>query len=452
MKSKVIMAIALCALVTLMFSFSEGIVLPTLYPYEDLPMMDVWFENNGNYTFINFHNLKPDEKYLVTLKDSEGTVKSGPHYWSDSSMPFDDFSVPIEPGDIIVLEYETLDMLTETLITYTVSNIGVTEVNVKTNVITGYATEGDPIGVTVFVENPENPENPISYKRVCSAVEGVWTADFSVDGPPLSDGSLNDALDLDTFSTGIIVQTNADWNSTVTNWWAPNPEFMVNPVLDTVSGFGWLGEVTVVFNYGTPEAVTRTIEPDTETGSFENVSFGVDIYAGQSIYIYDNMIEHYMTVSHIAIKSMGIFSDQVILTDAPGAYVQIFVLKGIVPDITIEGIADGNTNTEGELIIDFSAEGGNPCDLQSDSWGFVRNYDGLNNATLYEWRASDLSTVYGDLNGDWVLDKQDLKLLTNIVSGKVIGTPEQLLEADVNSDGMVDDMDIKVLKTLLKTK
>lgn len=102
-------------------------------------------------------------------------------------------------------------------------------------------------------------------------------------------------------------------------------------------------------------------------------------------------------------------------------------------------IADGNTNTEGELIIDFSAEGGNPCDLQSDSWGFVRNYDGLNNATLYEWRANNYPTLLGDLSGDWVLDKQDMKLLTNIVSDKVIGTPEQLLAADVNSDGMVDD-------------
>ena len=452
MKSKVIMAIALCALVTLMFSFSEGIILPTLYPYEDLPMMDVWFENNGNYTFINFHNLKPAEKYLVTLKDSGGAVKSGPHNWSDANMPFDDFVVSIEPGDIIVLEYETLDKLTETLVTYTVSNIGVTEVNVNTDVITGYATEGDPIGVTVFVENPADPENPISYKRVCSTVGGVWTADFSVAGPPLMDGSLNDALDLDTFSTGIIVQTNAAWNSTVTNWWAPNPEFMVNPVLDTVNGFGWLGEVTVIFNYGTPDAVTRTIMPDAETGSFENVSFGIDIYAGQSVYIYDYMIEHFMTVSHIAIMSMNTIFDQVILTDTPGAYVQIFVLKGTDPDITIEGIADGNTNTEGELIIDFSAEGGNPCDLQNESWGFVRNYDGMGNATLYEWRASDYPTLSGDLNGDWVLDKQDLKLLINIVSGKVIGTPEQLLAADVNSDGVTDDMDIKALKALLKTK
>ena len=58
----------------------------------------------------------------------------------------------------------------------------------------------------------------------------------------------------------------------------------------------------------------------------------------------------------------------------------------------------------------------------------------------------------GDLNGDWVLDKQDMKLLTNIVSGKVIGTPEQLLAADINSDGVIDAMDIKALKALLKTK
>lgn len=36
------------------------------------------------------------------------------------------------------------------------------------------------------------------------------------------------------------------------------------------------------------------------------------------------MIEHFMTVSHIAIKSMNTIYDQVILTDTPGAPVQIF--------------------------------------------------------------------------------------------------------------------------------
>lgn len=58
----------------------------------------------------------------------------------------------------------------------------------------------------------------------------------------------------------------------------------------------------------------------------------------------------------------------------------------------------------------------------------------------------------GDLNLDGVVDKQDLNLLMEYVSGIASLDERQMLVADVNQDGVVDTDDVKALKEFLDGK
>lgn len=423
-----------------------GVGFTMTYPYQELPMMDVWFDGGGNYTYVNFFELKESLSYEVTLLDTFGEPKSGPHELT-AAIGFNfKFDVPIEPDDHIILDYKINEMERERLLDYAVLSIGVTEVNINTDIISGYATPGDPIEVTVFV----GEENPISYMRRCDTSSGFWSADFSIAGEPLS-GGLSDPLDLTTASTGVIVQKNADGNATIKNWWAPHPEFAVNPKTDELGGEGWSGEVKIVFNPGTDDEQTYWITPDPANGKFENVSFDIDIYPGQTIQVSDYMIEKTMVVSPLAIEWLNIATDQAMLRDLPNAYVQLFVLSGSINDgIVIEAIVDGNADDAGMFLADFSVAGTSPYDLTSDSWGFVRNYNDTGDATMFEWHASDFAFVPGDLNGDGLVDKSDQKLMVSILSGKLEPSPLQLSAADLNGDGKVDSKDLKLMNKLIR--
>lgn len=151
------------------------------YPYEDLPTMDVWFDGGGSNTYVYFFNLKYELNYEVSLLDDLSNIKSGPHELSVLNASYFVFDVQIESNDRIVLDYKINEIDRERLVDYQVSDIGVDVVNVKTDVITGYALTDDPIEVTVFVGD----ENPVAYKRMCTPLEDHWTADFSVPGIPL---------------------------------------------------------------------------------------------------------------------------------------------------------------------------------------------------------------------------------------------------------------------------
>lgn len=441
-----VLLVVLSALILQLLPMS-GIGFTMTYPYEDLPTMDVWFDGGGSYTYVYFFNLKEELSYEVTLLDDVGGIKSGPLDLSVMNASHFMFDVQIESNDHILLDYKVDELTRECLVDYVVSSIGVNVINVKTDIITGYALTDDPIEVTVFVGD----ENPVAYKRMCETLEGIWTADFSVAGEPLGDGSLSDPLDLTTVSSGIIVHRNADGNGTAKNWWAPHPEFAVNPKTDELGGEGWSGEVKIVFNPGTDDEQTYWITPDPTNGKFENVSFGIDIYPGQTIQVSDYMIEKTMVVSPLAIEWLNIATDQAMVRDLPNAYVQLFVLSWSINDgIVIEAIVDGNADDAGMFLADFSVAGTSPYDLTSDSWGFVRNYNDTGDATMFEWHASDFAFVPGDLNGDGQVDKSDQKLMVSILSGKLEPSPLQLSAADLNGDGKVDSKDLKLMNKLIR--
>jgi len=126
--------------------------------------------------------------------------------------------------------------------------------------------------------------------------------------------------------------------------------------------------------------------------------------------------------------------------------------EGTLPDVTFPVWVDGMTDETGHITFDFSATSDNPYDFTLETWGFTRNYDGHNNATLYEWRVADYMPIRGDLNGDRILDKADVKLMTKVISGKIQLTPYEQFFADVDQDGDVDALDLKALNQLIKQK
>jgi formylglycine-generating enzyme required for sulfatase activity len=62
--------------------------------------------------------------------------------------------------------------------------------------------------------------------------------------------------------------------------------------------------------------------------------------------------------------------------------------------------------------------------------------------------------VYGDVNGDGVVDGNDLNDVINIVLGKLVpaSTPTHLVNGDVNGDGVVDGIDINELINIILDK
>ena len=404
------------------------------------PTMDVWFEQNGDSTYINLHGLTIGGQYFVSLYDDANQRIDGPYGYVDfgESMPFDDFGVPILPGNRIIVEAQQPDMSLFTVIDYVVADISVDVVNINTETITGFSNQGPQIQVVVF--ELDGDTEIAEYSLMADVTDGTFSADFT------------GVCDIHPLSTGLIVQPDGLGNQTVTNWWAPNPELMVNPMLETMSGYGWSGPVTVVFNEGTPAETSFIIPVEPEFGSFENVDLGVDFYGGLTFKAYDGMTTRLMTVSTLTIEWMDISSDQVMMVAEPDAYIQFIIMEGTFPDVSFPVWVDGTTDETGHLLFDFSTTSATPYDLTMASWGFTRNYDGHNNATLYEWRTSEYVTIYGDLTGDGQLDKADVKLLARAVAGKITLSDYQQIVADVDQDGDVDALDLKALNQLIKQK
>lgn len=61
----------------------------------------------------------------------------------------------------------------------------------------------------------------------------------------------------------------------------------------------------------------------------------------------------------------------------------------------------------------------------------------------------DESLIRGDLNGDTIVNVQDIVLLVNIILGNISPTPAQLFTADLTMDGAVDVTDVVTLVNMI---
>ena len=58
---------------------------------------------------------------------------------------------------------------------------------------------------------------------------------------------------------------------------------------------------------------------------------------------------------------------------------------------------------------------------------------------------TNLSSVYGDINGDGIVDRYDCDALYNYLLGAGTLTEDELLRADINFDGIVDMSDLGIV-------
>jgi len=137
-------------------------------------------------------------------------------------------------------------------------------------------------------------------------------------------------------------------------------------------------------------------------------------------------------------------------TYAPDCYPDVAVdlsSGGIMNYCFVNPVPDEN----GYWSVDFSEPhedwNGNayPIDLDSSSQGFVRQYDGNNDGTWVEWRASDYSLLPVDLNNDSVANADDARLILKFLSGKLELSQSQLISADYNQDGVVTIEDVRLI-------
>ena len=132
-----------------------------------------------------------------------------------------------------------------------------------------------------------------------SVSDGIWSVDFS---QSQAMGNSNyDPYDIGSLDQGTASQNDADGDCTTISWNAPNPELKVDPLLDTIQGFGWKSEVDVaIYDGGT--LLHSAMVPTDADGNFELYLIGiVDIVSGYRIVLDDGMTVHDYTVSVISI-------------------------------------------------------------------------------------------------------------------------------------------------------
>ncbi len=433
------------------------------YDAYDLTSLDfgvaVQTEEDGDCTAVRWQSdqlpnihVFPLEKYVgfsgngtpnllctLTLYNRLNEVKFKETFYYNSNTQYVGIpkEVSIDPGDRFELSSGDL---TRNLV---VTALNVTEVDIKTDTIMGTSDVSTPVWITVFFDGGQN-------NRLATVIDGVWIADFK-----LAEGA-NSAYDLIATDQGTALQSDEDGDCIIISWRAPNPELVIYPDTDFLSGYEWKANSTVnisVYTNGIDFLAFQALVDS--TGYFEKnfSALGVDLQGGQKVLVSDSMTDRECIISSIRVIAIDIEKDLIYGYIEPNAYVQVIIMTPEGP-IFREPITDA----DGLWVADFSVpyvdtrDNCNPTfDIVSNTQGAVRNYDGYYNATICEWTASSYTVILGDLNNDSIVDIEDVTIIQKYLAGKLELTELQLIAADYNQDGNIDKNDTKmILKQLSK--
>lgn len=144
-----------------------------------------------------------------------------------------------------------------------------------------------------------------------------------------------------------------------------------------------------------------------------------------------------------------------------------FVLDGsAIPDIDGDGFNEITVGTLEDDYMLYSGNSGNQIHSNSyyspvEQTGSVQSIDtddcpeivvGLRNGAVYCFSGgSNCTSTYleGDLNGDSIVNIQDIVITIAIITGQIIPTSDQMLAGDINSDGVIDILDIVLIINII---
>ena len=127
----------------------------------------------------------------------------------------------------------------------------------------------------------------------------------------------------------------------------------------------------------------------------------------------------------------------------------VFPIVTLIPSsesIKITNITDNNNSVE------FKVNGFDEINIDSKNEMIYDSEKNLINLTDLGWNESISETTeqVGDINGDGVVDYNDLVLLRQYVDKAITLSPEQISAADLNGDGKVDVNDVVLLRDILR--
>jgi hypothetical protein len=314
--------------------------------------------------------------------DFDQTVTVGPAPWDPNDiMAFFDFggSYDLKPGDVVTLSGSGMER------TYTVQNLGVTEVDIRDDFVAGTADVGATVHVGVHGYG--------GSEMILTVEDGTWMARFWDVGFDLVEGMCGRSEIRDDVG-----------NATAVDWCYPVPHFTVFPEWDYIEGWEWAhSEVFMhVDDSATPDEwdfyAVSVSEPTPWDPNSWWVRFDLkgqfDLKVGDVVTLDDDAVTRTMTIRNLTVGEINDLEDTVSGTADPGAIVNVW------PHATGQQL-QVTANGEGDWQVDFT----DVFDLVPGECGRAEIRDGQDNGTAVDWCAPP---------------KMDLRQLRSRLGGKLL--------------------------------
>ena len=334
----------------------------TVYALSESPLHS-HFKVDPNFNSLWGHDDWPaGETVTITVGDPvEFEGHASVNEWGDWNL----WEIPhdIQAGALVRVEYG------EIVREHVVREVQVVSVDPDANTVSGTAATGTWVNVSIY--------GPPFSRNVQADSDGLWQADFSVEGEEEWEGIYN----IEVGAEGCACQFDEEGNSTHINWRLPDPVLRVNPSGNWIWGEGWPAGAAVELTIGDPgsPAVTAVVHAAGDGHWGFDPDEGVYyIQAGHVITADDGTHVRSMTVADLSVTGADSSANTLSGTGPPEAYVLVRV-----GEITVEALSDNH----GEWTTDLGAEG---IDVQEGTSGYLYFYDEHGHFTKTFWRYASL--------------------------------------------------------------
>lgn len=287
----------------------------------------------------------------------------------------------VKPGDLVTLEGGGHTR------SHTVfDGLSFVSANVDTDTISGTALEGASIQVN------QCDDSGCADRYLENVTGGIWTVDFSVEGPRDDEKVLRD---LQPGMGGEVWQFDEAGNSTVRSWYIPNPTIGVRANWDNLEGWEWPLGTTVYLTIDDPAtqdeadytaSATVGIADWDPNQTWFSMDFAdqYDLKAGDIVTLTDEATTKELVVANFEITNVDIDTDTIFGIADSGQSVNVWTCWQNEPCINRETVAD----QEGNWSENFGVPGDleweqETADLHYGSWidSSINDEDG--DSTMY---------------------------------------------------------------------
>ena len=357
--------------------------VPTLYAEINFDWVDGWDWPTGDTVALTIKESGGGDTIYYDTSIVGTNNPDQPNYVrfnvGEGEEPFD-----VRPGLVVSLE----DLNISVTKTHTVLNIGITDVDTSSNIVTGYAARDTSLNITAHNPCWKNVEVTADGPDYLEEGYAYWYADFT----GLCELDIVEYINADQPGTDDVnVSTGFFWSP------PPKPRFTVYPEWNAVEAWDWPDGAAVTATisgtdcFASGEAGYPDWDPST-TNVWMNFLEGCDVVAGNDVIL---SIEGVTPVSHIvqnlSVTEVNADTDTVTGTADVGA--TVYVWPHQFGEYELQLTADGDN----VWTADFSGFGDDVLQLGMDGRAEVR--DNYGNSTAVDWHTPNTRfTVWPEWN------------------------------------------------------